>query len=59
MKEYMKENGMTIIGMEEDMNGIQMEIFISENFNLGRLMVKGNMNGKTQMKFMMENGQKE
>jgi hypothetical protein len=54
----MKENGIMITGMAEALRNTLMEIFIKENFNLERLMVKGDIIGLNQVKYMMENGQR-
>lgn len=45
MEDYMKVNGRMIRGMEEAMKDIQMEIFIKENFSMGKPMGKGDING--------------
>ena len=42
--------------MEEATKDTPMEMCIKETFSLARLTVKASTTGKTQMKFMMENG---
>jgi hypothetical protein len=58
MVDYLRVNGRMIKDMAEALNVIQTEIFIKGNFNMVKHMERVDINGKIQMKFMMESGLK-
>ena len=57
--ECMKESGKKTNDMEEVMKGTQMETCMKVTFSKVRLTGKASIIGKMQMKYMMENGQKD